>query len=307
MARLPVPGGDDGTWGTILNDYLNQSHNSDGTAKDATTTSKGVIQLAGDLGGTALAPTVPGLATKANTSHAHAAVDITYAGSTNLAATNVEAALDELDSEKASATDPRLSPAGMVTQFAGAAAPTGWLLCDGAAVSRTTYAGLFTAIGTTYGAGDGSTTFSLPNLKGRVPVGLDAAQVEFDVLGKAGGAKTHTLTTSELPSHSHGGATTSAGGHSHTASTGSAGDHSHSVSVGHNEFNTHDWDIDFASAGGRTFSVAGTAGTTTGGAHTHVITVDAGGAHTHPITAEGGGVAHNNLQPYITLNYIIKT
>ena len=307
MSRLPIPGSDDDTWGDILNDYLNQSHNSDGTAKDASTTAKGVIQLAGDLGGTAAAPTVPGLASKADTGHTHTAASITYAGSTNLSASNVEAALDELDSEKVASTDSRLSPAGMVSQFAGSAAPTGWLLCDGTAVSRTTYASLFTAIGTTYGAGDGSTTFNLPNLRGRVPVGRDAAQTEFDVLGENGGAKTHTLTVGELPSHSHGGATASAGSHGHTASSGSAGSHAHSVSVGHNEVNTHDWDLEYAGAGGRTFSVAGTAGTSTDGAHVHAITVDAGGAHAHSISAEGGGGAHNNLQPYIVMNYIIKT
>lgn len=127
MARLPVPGSDDGTWGDILNDFLSQSHNPDGTlqagaildgsitpaklsqtylpssqkgaanglatldatgkvpsaqlpatsAPDATTTTKGIVQLAGDLGGTADAPTVPGLAGKANTSHAHAIADTT--------------------------------------------------------------------------------------------------------------------------------------------------------------------------------------------------------------------------------------
>lgn len=94
MARLPQPGGDDGQWGQILNEYLLVSHNDDGTIKgellnnnggggdpgtvvDATTTTKGVIQLAGDLGGTAAAPTVPGLANKANATHAHNASDIT--------------------------------------------------------------------------------------------------------------------------------------------------------------------------------------------------------------------------------------
>jgi microcystin-dependent protein len=67
--------------------------------------------------------------------------------------------------------------AGMVMAFAGPTAPTGWLKCDGSAVSRTTYASLFVAIGTTYGAGNGSTTFNLPNLLGRVPFGMDGQYV----------------------------------------------------------------------------------------------------------------------------------
>ncbi len=65
-------------------------------------------------------------------------------------------------------------PVGCVIPFAGAAAPTGWLLCQGQAVSRTTYAQLFSVIGTTYGSGDGSTTFNLPDMRGRVAVGSDA-------------------------------------------------------------------------------------------------------------------------------------
>lgn len=77
--------------------------------------------------------------------------------------------------------------------------PTGCLICDGSAVSRGTYSLLFAEIGTTYGTGDGSTTFNLPNLKGRIPVGRDSAQTEFDVLGEVGGEKTHLLTASELP------------------------------------------------------------------------------------------------------------
>lgn len=67
--------------------------------------------------------------------------------------------------------------AGMVMAFAGSTPPTGWLKCDGSAVSRTTYASLFVAIGTKYGAGDGSTTFNLPNLTGRVPLGMDGSYV----------------------------------------------------------------------------------------------------------------------------------
>ena len=88
--------------------------------------------------------------------------------------------------------------AGMISPWAGTSIPSGWLLCDGSAVSRTTYSPLFTVIGTTYGAGDGSTTFNLPNLKGRVPFGQDTTQGEFDVLGESGGAKTHNHPLSDL-------------------------------------------------------------------------------------------------------------
>lgn len=81
------------------------------------------------------------------------------------------------------------APAGVISMYAGSTAPSGWLICDGRAVSRTTYSRLFSAIRTTYGAGNGSTTFNLPNLKGRVPVGLDTSQTEFNSLGKTGGSK----------------------------------------------------------------------------------------------------------------------
>lgn len=81
--------------------------------------------------------------------------------------------------------------AGTISLWVGDTAPANWLLCNGAAVSRTTYASLFAAIGTKYGAGDGSTTFNVPNLKGRTPFGKDATQTEFDALAKTGGAKAH--------------------------------------------------------------------------------------------------------------------
>lgn len=93
--------------------------------------------------------------------------------------------------------------AGVISIFAGTIPPSGWMLCDGAAISRTTYAELFAAIGTTYGIGDGTTTFNVPDFRGRVPTGFDANQDEFRNLGDKGGAKTHTLTVNEMPSHSH--------------------------------------------------------------------------------------------------------
>lgn len=94
-------------------------------------------------------------------------------------------------------------PIGAITEYAGATAPTNWLICDGSAISRSTYADLFNVIGTTYGQGDGLTTFNLPDYTGRVPVGKDTNDTDFDTLGKTGGEKTHTLTIQEMPSHSH--------------------------------------------------------------------------------------------------------
>lgn len=109
------------------------------------------------------------------------------------------------------------TPVGTILDYAGDPAPTGWLLCYGQAISRTTYADLFAIIGTTYGVGDGSTTFNLPDLRGRVAAGQDdmggssanrltgqTGGVDGDVLGGSGGAETHTLTTAQLAVHSHG-------------------------------------------------------------------------------------------------------
>ena len=92
-------------------------------------------------------------------------------------------------------------PIGMYGWFAGEKVPTGWLRCDGQAVSRTEYSDLFNAIGTTYGAGDGSTTFNLPNvnLANRTLVG-SSGDGEF-ALGNTMGEKEHTLTINEIPSH----------------------------------------------------------------------------------------------------------
>lgn len=158
--------------------------------------------------------------------------------------------------------DPRLTiQPGLINLWATGTAPTGWLLCQGQAVSRTTYAALFAIIGTTYGSGDGSTTFNLPNLQGRVPVGFDGAQTEFDTLGETGGAKTHTLTIDQIPSHNH-----------------------PPLSPG-----TSFWGQESGSSFGASDQSAGT--------NQNLATTG----------NTGGGQAHNNLQPYITLNYIIKT
>lgn len=155
-------------------------------------------------------------------------------------------------------------PSGSITMMGGATIPSGWLYCDGTAVSRTTYSALFTAIGTVYGVGDGSTTFNLPNFKGRVPVGIDAT-TEFAGAGTTGGEKTHLLTVAEIPSHGHNASGTNVNGY-----------------PGH-----------LTAAGGQN------AGYTNAGSGDLYI-------FTQP-SLTGGGGAHNNLQPYLTVNFIIKT
>jgi microcystin-dependent protein len=99
-------------------------------------------------------------------------------------------------------------PTGMVTEYAGAAAPTGWLLCDGSAVSRTTYSALYTALGgasSPWGQGDGSTTFNVPDMRGRAAIGAgQGSGLTNRALAAQVGTETHTLTTTEMPAHTHG-------------------------------------------------------------------------------------------------------
>lgn len=150
----------------------------------------------------------------------------------------------------------KIIPPGLINPFAGSSAPAGWLLCNGAAVSRTTYADLFGEIGTTFGVGNGTTTFNLPDLVGRVPVGTDSSGTRISAnndLAESDGSEDHTLTTAEMPAHTH----------IYTYHTGGA-------VMGLEQGTDH-----------------GVAPQNTGSA--------------------GGGGAHNNLQPYLVLNYIIKT
>ncbi len=260
-------------------------------------------------------------------------------------------AKSEFDGEFSSLTgvpNSVIMPAGVINIFAGSISPDGYLICDGSPVSRTEYADLFAVIGTTYGEGDGSTTFNLPDLQSRIPVGI-SAEPEFDELGKTGGAKDHVLTVDEMPAHSHagstgeagghdhGGNTSSSGGHSHTGSTATAGTHSHSGTTNAAGAHTHTYSRrdrtlnsaggipDFWEAGGLTTVNTSTSGnhshsftTSTAEGHTHSLSIASVANHSHIIAADGshehtvsigesgGGIAHNNLQPYIVLNFIIK-
>lgn len=175
-------------------------------------------------------------------------------------------------------------PVGSVVPFAGASAPAGWLACDGSEVPRSQYPALFAAIGTAYGEGDGSTTFSLPNLLGRVPVGAGSpdGHVDFD-LGHTGGEVEVALAVENLPAHKH------------SASTSSTGAHNHSLYIKQDASKGTTAQRVYPSAEG-------------GGEWKWSSAVQETGAHTHTITVgnTGGGAAHNNLQPYTVLNYIIR-
>ena len=96
---------------------------------------------------------------------------------------------------------------GTLIDFAGASIPGGFLLCDGRAVSRDTYSALFNAIGTTWGAGDGSTTFNIPDFRGRTSIGVDgtAGRMPADLsdLGESGGSSAVTLSIAQLAEHNH--------------------------------------------------------------------------------------------------------
>jgi microcystin-dependent protein len=181
------------------------------------------------------------------------------------------------------------TPTGSVVSFAGSASPTGWLLCDGSAVSRTTYSTLFSVMSTTYGIGDGSTTFNLPNLKGRVPVGLDSSQTEFDVLGETGGLKAVTLTGAQSGTSVHGhGNNIGTNNDTHGHSTNTAGDASNFLSGS-------TVNMRYSDSTNPTLN-------TSNDTHNHTMS---GGVLNS--VAANAAEAHTNLQPYIVLNYIIKT
>ena len=180
-------------------------------------------------------------------------------------------------------------PAGIIIGYGGAAAPDQWFLCDGTAISRSTYSALFTAIGDSYGVGNGSSTFNLPDYRGRVMVGLSSTDADFDTLGEKYGSKTHTLTSAQMPVHTHiqNAHTHIQNGHNHSASYTTDGEND---PLGGN----HNFCTDYRSntGAGNKMTIGNTTPTN---------------QNTTPTNQNAGsGSAHNNVQPSLVSNFIIK-
>ena len=203
------------------------------------------------------------------------------------------------------------APVGAVAGWLTAAPPTGWLLCDGQAVSRTTYAALFALLGTTYGVGDGSTTFNLPDFRGRTMLGVSASHA----LGSTGGAETATLAAANLPAHAH-----DMGGHTHdythghgasASITDGAGSHQHGATYLATQNGTGSANS-FVRTDGSSGTVGGSAGAPAGG-HNHAVGVsvaNGGGASAGPSVANtgngpGSATPVSVLDPFLAINVIV--
>ena len=212
--------------------------------------------------------------------------------------TDLVGALDNLSERLAvqMPADGRVIPPGTIVMTGRSSAPSGWLICNGDAVDRTLYAQLFAAIGETFGVGDGTTTFNLPDMRGRVAAGVGTGTgggasgtgavsggTALAAVALAGwfGANDVTLTSAQIPAHTH--PITDPG-------------HAHNVSMTNGDggsISTERVLRDANSNGATSSNSPGAAVSTTTG-----ITVN---------NNTGGGGSHTNLQPTVGLNFIIRT
>jgi microcystin-dependent protein len=221
---------------------------------------------------------------------------------------------------------------GMIFDYAGAAAPSGFLFCDGAAVDRNTYAALYAALGgaaSPWGQGDGSTTFNVPDLRGRVAMGAgQGAGLTDRALAANGGEENHALSVTELAAHSHvqDPHTHVQDAHNHVQNSHTHGDPSHDHSqVAHNHVPASGQFRIYLGSGGSGASSAGTTLSQT--QYSNSVAANNNAAYTGLQAATavnqtavatnqnatatnqntGGDGAHNNMQPFAVVNKIIKT
>ena len=255
----------------------------------------------------------------------------------------VNLALDKLDELIALAL-----PLGTIQMYTKSTAPTAttnggtWLICDGTAVSRTTYAALYSLVGTTYGVGDGSNTFNIPDMRSRSPIGYNTASISgrsTRAIAASGGEEGHVLTEAELDEHNHALPNTShshgitepngGAGHTHTgansggtsnAATGiSSPAHTHPIErwhTGDGGTSTHQVQINYLNPGlvHSTYDSERTAVTITDPQHKHDFTTTSavsGVTVNQAVTGitatnnTGSGTAHNTMHPYLVVQYII--
>ena len=232
------------------------------------------------------------------------AVNVTVAGAV---------ATDEFTAYKTQATNSLngsisalvLVPVGAVVPYAGTVTPANWWACEGQLLSRTSYAALFAAIGTSWGAGDGLTTFGIPDLRGRTLLGLDTGATRTPgaaAIGATAGVSSVALTTAQIPSHTH---TVDPA----IATTSTAGSHRHGISANvvlqKAQVGYPDEDI-WGNGYNQTPAYAFPADdpdrfTTTDAGHSHTIDIPATAT-----TATGSGGTHDNMPPFATIRWIIR-
>ncbi len=200
------------------------------------------------------------------------------------------------------------SEVGAIKPWGKSTAPAGYLLCDGTAVSRTTYADLFAIISTTYGAGDGSTTFNVPNLQGKMPQGYDGGS-SYD-LADTGGANTVTVAVTDNQSVSSTDtlAVSVTGSISNTSlSTAQLASHGHGLPLPGSWSPSVTWG--WTGGGNKNISSSGTsysAGSGTGHNHSHTLSGTLTGNITTSLTGSVTAAGTNAFSPYVVVNYIIK-
>ena len=204
-------------------------------------------------------------------------------------------------------------PLGVILPYGGSSPPDiSYLFAQGQAISRVTYSALFALYGTTYGSGDGSSTFNLPNLSYKVPIGPGVSSTTTYSLGQIGGEESHTLIVPETPSHTHSG---TMGDHTHSASS-SPHNHRLFTSATGEDVGGRNQDDAFTEkphvavagedVGGLLYIYANADGTQLIEPTSVSVTVGSSSGGSVSLSSTGGDQSHNNMQPFIVLNYIIK-